>query len=406
MNINTLTKENIALLNALSVSLFGNKCEFDAEIDWQEVFKESRIQTVCALAFDGLRNFKKLPKDIAILWLKYASLQISNGITVIRNHSRLDAFLNENNIPYCILKGVATAYYYPDPSLRAMGDVDFLVPPEVFDEVTNKLLSDGYVTSEDDHPCHKVFKKEKIHLEMHFEPAGMPEGENHKVVEKYFADIFEKSTIGVVDGIKFNNPGELHHALVLLLHTYHHLLSEGVGLRHFCDWAVFVNNFTHQEFEEKFKAPLQEIGLWRFAQILSLTACEYIGLPYKEWMGTADQEVTNALICDILTGGNFGRKDAERRQQGDMISNRGKDGVSKSSFWQLVKNKNKSAAQNFALFKKVKILYPFGFVFMGIRYVFMVLFGKRKAVNIKSATEKAQNRRKLYEQFKLFEKGE
>ncbi len=406
MSINTLKKEDIALLNALSVSLFGNKCEFDAETDWQAVLKESCAQTVCALAFDGLRDFKELPKDIAILWLKYASLQISNSITVTRHHSRLDTFLNENNITYCILKGVATAYYYPDPSLRAMGDVDFLVPQERFDEVTAKLLDNGYVTSEEDHPCHKVFKKDKMHLEMHFEPAGMPEGENRKVLEKYFDNIFEKSTIGVVDGIKFNNPSELHHALILLLHTYHHLLSEGVGLRHFCDWAVFVNNFSNEEFEEKLKAPLQEIGLWRFAQILSLTANEYIGLPYKEWMGSVDSDVTNGLICDIFSGGNFGRKDNERSQQGDMISNRGKDGVAKSGLWQLIKNKNKQAAKSFSAFKKVKLLYPFGFVFMGIRYAFMVIFGKRKAVNIKNATESAQNRRKLYDQFKLFEKGE
>ena len=397
MSLNALKKEDAVLLNALSVSLFGNKCKFDAETDWQAVFNESRMQAVCALAFDGLRDFKELPKDIAILWLKYASLQISGSIMVTRNHGRLDTFLNENNIPYCILKGAATAYYYPDPSLRAMGDVDFLVPTEAFDEATAKLLADGYIMADDDHPCHKVFKKEKVHLEMHFEVAGMPEGENRKALEKYFADIFEKSTIGVVDGIKFNNPSQLHHALILLLHTYHHLLSEGVGLRHFCDWAVFANNF---------KAPLKEIGLWRFAQILSLTASEYMGLPYREWMGSVDGDVTYGLICDILSGGNFGRKDKERSQQGDMISNRGKDGVSKSGILQLIKNKNKQAAKSFSLFKKVKLLYPFGFIFMGIRYTFMVIFGKRKAVNIKNATESAKSRRKLYEQFKLFEKGE
>lgn len=406
MSLNALKKEDVVLLNALSVSLFGNKCKFDAETDWQAVFNESRMQAVCALAFDGLRDFKELPKDIAILWLKYASLQISGSIMVTRNHGRLDTFLNENNIPYCILKGAATAYYYPDPSLRAMGDVDFLVPTEVFDEATAKLLADGYIMADDDHPCHKVFKKEKVHLEMHFEVAGMPEGENRKALEKYFADIFEKSTIGVVDGIKFNNPSQLHHALILLLHTYHHLLSEGVGLRHFCDWAVFANNFTNEEFINNFKAPLKEIGLWRFAQILSLTASEYMGLPYREWMGSVNGDVTYGLICDILSGGNFGRKDKERSQQGDMISNRGKDGVSKSGLLQLIKNKNKQAAKSFSLFKKVKLLYPFGFVFMGIRYTFMVIFGKREAVNIKNATESAKNRRKLYEQFKLFEKGE
>lgn len=406
MSLNALKKEDAVLLNALSVSLFGNKCEFDTETDWQAVFKESCVQSVCTIAFDGLRGFKELPKDVSLLWLRQASLQISNSITVLRNHGELDAFLRMKNIPYCILKGSATAFYYPSPTLRTMGDVDFLVSPENFEAVSELLQNDGYKMSHEDHACHRVFRKDKKHLEMHFEPAGMPNGDNRKVVEKHLADIFEKSTIGVIDGVKFNNPTPLHHGLVLLLHTYHHLLAEGVGLRHFCDWAVFVNNFSNDEFVSVFKQPLQEIGLWRFAQILSLTASEYMGLPYREWMGSANAEVTYGLICDIFSGGNFGRKDRTRRQQGDMISNRGKDGVSKSGIAELIKNKNKRAADEIKIFKKVKFLYPFGFIVVGLRYILMVVFKRRKAVNIQASVQNAEKRREIYSQFKLFEKGE
>ena len=35
-----------------------------------------------------------------------------------------------NNMPYVAMKGLASAMYYPDPSLRSMGDVDFLVTKE------------------------------------------------------------------------------------------------------------------------------------------------------------------------------------------------------------------------------------------------------------------------------------
>lgn len=405
MDFSSLENENgVVLLKTVSNSLFGTGYTFAPNEKWADVFKESIIQTVCPLSYDGIGTVELLPPDISIKWLSYTTHFLRNNIIINANHSYVDRLMKQHNIPYCILKGAASEYYYPNPSLRVMGDVDFLVPKEHFEKATEILLDDGFDMTLEDHECHRVFKKDKMHLEMHFEPAGMPEGKNREIIEEYFKDIFDEAKTVNFEGMSFVNPSPFHHGLIMLLHTYHHLLSEGVGLRHLCDWAVFVNAFSNDEFNEIFKEKLKKIGLWRFACILSATACDYLGLPRKKWIGNIDSELTKGVICDIFEGGNFGKKDKGRRQEGLMISDRGKDGVSRTKFSQLVKIKNKQAIEVFPVIRKLKFFYPFGFVFLAIRYLFNVALGKRKAVNVKKISSNADKRRNIYAQFELFKK--
>ena len=54
-------------------------------------------------------------------------------------------------------------------------------------------------------------------------------------------------------------PSHFHHGLNLLLHTNQHLLGEGLGLRHLCDWAVFAAGFSDEEFRELFEEKLKAV---------------------------------------------------------------------------------------------------------------------------------------------------
>lgn len=392
------------LLKALSNSLFKTNYSFDEGIEWNEVFEESRKQAVCSLVFDGLGSNANISKELSDKWFTYAMMYLKNNITVNANHSFLDKLMKKHGISYCILKGTASEFYYPNPSLRAMGDVDFIVPKESFEKASEILIEEGFSMEGEEHICHRVFKKGKIHLEMHFEPAGMPEGENRKNLEEYFEDIFQKASFVTLEGVQFENPSPFHHGLIMLLHTYHHLLSEGVGLRHLCDWAVFVNSFTNEEFVEIFEEKLCRAGLWKFSRILSATAWNYIGLPYREWIGDVDKTLCKDVISDIFAGGNFGNKEKSRVQQGAMISDRGKNGVKKNKLIQLINYKNQQAAKYHPFFQKHPIFYPFGFVFLAVRYTVYIITGKRKALNIAALTAGAEKRKNIYMQFGLFEK--
>ena len=394
-------REKSALLGLLAHNLFQVEYEPDPATDWQQVLRESVQQAVTLHAYDAVGGF--LSEEQSKLWGSYAFNSLQYNAMVHNHNTYLHKLLTKNGIDYCILKGCSSAYYYPDPFFRAMGDVDFLIRKEDIGKATEILKAEGLVPWDTEHICHIVFRKEKMHFEMHFEPAGMPEGKAGELIRNYLEDIFDRTELIQTETATFRKPSDFHHGLIILMHTYHHMLSEGIGLRHLCDLAVFFDHFSNDEFINVFYEKLSEVGLWKFTKILGMVSHEYLGLPYRAWMGDEDETLCADVIDDIFNGGNFGSKDKERSNQGIVISNRGKDGIGRPALVQMISTMNELACTPFPFLRKVKVLRPFGWIFLGVRQMFRIVTGKRKMVRVKGLFGAAEHRKKIYMQFHLFE---
>ena len=269
-------------------------------------------------------------------------------------------------------------------------------------EATTKLLLDNSYKTEDRFGgIHISFENSvnRIHVELHRKINGIPESEIGNKISALFADIFEKT---VLENGEYFRPCDFHHGLILLLHTASHLTREGIGLRHLCDWAVFAASFSDDEFVRIFKTPLQNIGLWKFAQILTNCAVNHLGCPQKEWAGTCDDTVSDGIIADIFSGGNFGKKDFSRYQQIKYISNRKDSTVnSENLFKRLLSNTMQKAKDEISFVKKAPVLLPLGCVAVVLKYIWLIITKQRKLDN-KSLITDANTRKVLYDNFDLF----
>lgn len=389
------------LLALLANRLFGAQKEIPEDTDYLAVAKEAQFQAVTAAAFNGTPLPQAVKEKINDEVISY----IASGASVFSAHSELDGLLRKNGVPYVILKGAASAYYYPDPLNRAMGDVDFLVKKDDIPRATEILKNAGFTPWKEAHICHIVFTKENEHLEMHFEPAGIPNGKQGEMIRGYLSDAIDRANYVQTELCSFYNPSKFHHGLIMLLHMQHHLLSEGIGLRHLCDWAVFVNSMTNEEFTATFQEKLRRAGLYKFAQTISLAAHIGMDLPYRDFMGD-DKCLAEDILNDILSGGNFGAKDSGRACEGLFISNRGKDGVSKNRFTQFFASVNQIVYTHWPVSKKAKILLPFGWLYFGGRYLVRTLTGKRKRKKFLKAYSASKERKELYKKLHLFEEVE
>lgn len=400
--LQNLTSTENALLSLVSNALFDAPLSLPEKLDWKKVADEAMAQAVLPLAFyrqtDILRE--SWPDGYSLL-----QRIVSNSIKVDYNHSHLHRLMSDAGVPYVTLKGCASAFYYPQPIYRSMGDVDFLVAQADLERVGKVLEADGFTQLRQKHNCHIVYRKPGAHFEMHFEPPGIPEKKAGELVREYLKDIFAESVEIKTDTGSAVIPGDFHHGLILLLHTYHHLTGEGVGLRHLCDWAVFANSLSDTRFKEIFEEKLKSVGLWRFAQLLTQLAVFFLGMPEKRWaMENVDRDLLNKMISDIFAGGNFGCKDKNRSQETMMISSRGKNGVGNSSMaGQMIKSVNSAIYLKWPASKRFKILLPFGWVFYGTRYLIRVMTGKRQKINVSSTVRGAKRRRELYKEFHLYE---
>ena len=178
---------------------------------------------------------------------------------------------------------------------RPDSDVDFLVKECDIERVDKLLTADGYVARKKEHSHHITYTKNGIRAEMHFLPPGIPEGKTGERIKGYFENITDEARDAKTSVGSICVPSDFHHGMLLLLHTIHHLTGDGLGLRHLCDWAVFVSSFKEAEFIALFEEKLKSVGMWEFAKILTKASGMFLGAPCVLSENDADEDICSAL---------------------------------------------------------------------------------------------------------------
>ena len=397
-----------SLLKTVGYQLFGGeRPRISADIF--AVLEEAKAQTV----FTGVFPFFQAELQQSGQGGFVAAQEIFFG-NVIKNtnnfmeHDELNKLMTNNDIPYCTLKGLASAYYYPDPSLREMGDVDYLVQETDFEKAKQAALNAGFAIDHGDEPdsIHIAFKRGPMSIwEQHRTINGIPNGEVGEDIQLEIDRTIKTSEQITLDGVICRIPDAFHHGLIMLLHVASHMTSEGIGLRHLCDWAVFANRLGNDGFDELFEEKLTRFGLWKFAQILTLVSEKYLGIAHMEW--AQNPEVTDehleAVMEDIMNGGNFGKKDLNRYREIKYISNRGERTVdNKNVVDQVFGTLNQKTCSDYPWIKKHKVFLPIGWAAEGGRYLALLITGKRKSKGTSAMLREAAKRKEIYSKMELF----
>ncbi len=386
------------ILKALKKELFNINVEFPPNINWEDVQKEAQLQATDSLVYSGISKSGIEDEHFK----KETVYQILKNTKSFMMHVNISKILEKAEIPYMIIKGVVSASYYPSPDIRPMGDTDVLVKREHLQKAFELFKKYGLETDKEVEKVksghHIDFKKGKQRIELHFDLPGYPDNEMAEEVKKLTSDIWENTKIYETPYGKIVGPSEFHHGLIMLLHMQEHMQKGGMGLRHLCDWAVFVNKYSDNEFLNLFEEKLKNIGLWRFACLLSQTS-KYIGLTQKEWMGN-DEELAKKLLEDIISCGNFGRKDMNRVASQKYVPVVGNEKKKKSQLGQYFDYGLKTTCVIWPFYKKHKWLLPIGFIGYCVRTGYRLITKKSKMYNLKDNNKVYD----LYSQLKLFEK--
>lgn len=391
-----------AVLHLLSSSMFQKPLCLNKNVDWEAVFSECKAHSVISLAFSALPK-TDVPQEIYHHWKEKVNLDLALSSKICYAHSMLNDLLNHEKIPYVVLKGCASAEYYEDPFLRTMGDVDFYVKPAYFQKTDKLLVKNGFLYNPINHEFEKAYTKDDVIFELHNMVNGVPDGKIGTRIRHYFDDVVEKAERKRFDYAEYYSPSPFHHGLVMLLHVARHMLTGGIGLRHFCDWAVFVDK-VDKEFVLLFENKLRRVGLWRFAQIMTQFSALYLGLSPKDWMGEIDKQLLHDLKNDVFASGNFGHKDLKRADEAKFITSRKKGGVNGDSrLKQAFLSANEIVRKHWKFADKVPALYPAGWAFFGSRYALRALIGKRDKIHVNDLVKGAEKRKEIYKKLKLYE---
>ena len=402
-----MTEQQLLMTGIIGKQLFSPEKEMTdfGQVDWDALLTEAGKQAMLSIVLSYAED--KMPEDEAKS--KFHKLNSTVTANSIRNryyHYKLHELLEENNIPYVILKGQASARYYPEPLLRGTGDVDFLVDRKDAEFVGRLLTDRGFVKSSkaDKHVYHWEYNKGKIRMELHWDPPGLPLEEN-STSRKYLSDILDRRELIENPDGSYYAPSDFHHGVVLLLHMISHITASGVGIRHLCDWLVFEHSMTEESFVSMFSGPLKEIGLWTFAKVLTRIGSLYFGCEERKWCIDADESVCTAFLEDIFKGGNFGVKDINRKSQVMLIQNKTSKKVgSRDILRNALLSVDKRATTDYPACKRIPVIRPFIWGFVVIQYIVRVSQGSRRNMFKKEMISEAIDRKSLYAKLKLFEK--
>ena len=395
-----LNKECKVLLQLLAKDLFQS----DNIIEWEtvslkELYEEAKKQTVITIAFNALPpEAAKSDPETYEYWrvMSYSIIHYSleNNLANVK----LTQLLKSKNIQHCTIKGYASAYYYSNPTLRQMGDIDFLVNGEEFEKAKQILLENGFVEHEHEHNFHIAFKKGKTSYELHKTVTTVPPGKEY--VLDVLDDIIDKQISASTACGKVIIPSAFHHGVIMLLHMQRHMVDGGgIGLRHLSDWAVFANSISNENWLEIFEKKLKSVGLWKFAMAISKASSIYLKMPEKEWFADGDTELAEDLINAIFDSGNFGSK-ARKFQEHVFVDNNNFNSNFISRFFGGI---TKRVYIWCPFYEKNKFLLPLGYIAYIFRLLFNMLFNNKK-INIFKVIKNSNKEYSIYSRLQFFEK--
>ncbi len=303
--------------------------------------------------------------------------------------------LKEADVPVVILKGVATAQFYPVPEYRKSGDVDLLLTePDKLDLCCEVLEACGLVRKNEQHALHHIsFAAEGgIDVELH---TLLAEPFDNRKINQYLENLVGKCSSQVrqteIMGIILPVLQDGFHAFELLLHMLQHFLRSGFGLKLLCDWVVFWNRECANAECETYLKLVRESGLKGFSDMVTLVCCRYLGLGKDRvaWMELGSDYDTAEFMREILEAEEFGRSSADR-----MVVMRG------SGLWDYFREFHHQMRLNFPKAGKCFLCWPVLWMITLVNFV----KNNRKVRNVstKAVFDKAAQRSKIIQQMKLW----
>lgn len=277
-------------------------------VNWDEIYQLAKEQAVVALCGDGISLLPSRlmpPEENKSKWISVMM------VTEIKNRNqnvkivKLFGELRKKGIHPILMKGQSLATEYPSPLHRTCGDIDiYFKNEEDVEKAIEWTKSCGYKSSgkhEHDYPF--VWNGEIV--ELHYWMALLYKRRYNQALQDIIKEEYSKDVTIEQEDVE-TVPVTLY-VLYQMIHISFHFLNEGIGLRQFCDLAVYLNNH-HAEIDfAKLDKWIKELGMERLVDLYATFLCKELGLDEDIIPWNTSSPDLDILYDDIFQGGNFGK---------------------------------------------------------------------------------------------------
>lgn len=308
------------LLELLQVAL-GNQSELStipSTKEWEVLLDEAQRQAIVGVLMDGLEILPKEqrpPQIVLLKWIGFIQMNEKTYLLQCERAKELTMRFEEQGYRNCVLKGVGLAQLYPKPSRRQSGDIDLWVDCDR--KYLIRWLQSQCAT---EHVLwHHVDAKffEDVPTEIHYHPCWLYNPYYNKRLQTWFEDqkIYQMK---VDEGLGIAYPSVQFNAVYSLVHFYHHLIEEGVGVRHIIDYYYILKALPENDRDTVLNT-LNHFGMISLASAIMWVLKEVCRMSDDYLICEPDEKKGRFLLDEIMRGGNFGHYRIDNRKRNSAV---------------------------------------------------------------------------------------
>lgn len=279
------------------------------DAQWETLFEESSRQAVTGVLLSGIERLpqeQRPPIDLLLEWIGEVLITEETNKLHQKRAWELTAKFLSVGFRSCVLKGVGTGLLYLQPLRRQCGDIDLWVGGRRKD-VMAWLRSQCEIGHREWHHVEAMLF-EDVSVEVHFHPIWLYNPWYNRGLQRWFKE--QKPAQMVERETGFGYPSVEFNAIYSLVHTFHHLMDEGVGLRHVVDYFYILKSIHTENKSTEVVTALQRFGLMRFLRAMMYVLKVACGMAPEYLLCKPDEKAGKFLLDEIMLAGNFGHFDA------------------------------------------------------------------------------------------------
>lgn len=307
-----MNKSHSALLQLLKISLGNSNCFGlnSKDIDWREVFTESRCQGVAGVAFDAFNRMpesENIDSKLIFEWMCHA-LKIETVFhSYVEALCRLSAIVERLGMRMMVLKGYGCSRNYPEPNHRPCGDIDIFLldnsgrhKEDLLRRLEENLKHEYGITVDYENGHHSQFMFCGFCVEDHYTVLDVGVHKSNFYIEELLEKLAAEEITEIdVNGIPVYLPSPRFNSIHLLRHMASDFATVKASLRQVLDWSTFIKS---NDIDWKFVFNIaHKSNMNRFLDVLNGICVYYLGYPdYMFPIEYRDEPLEKKVIEEIL----------------------------------------------------------------------------------------------------------
>ena len=294
----------------------------------------AKAQTVSGLMFDVLKDIpvedERQIKTIVHKAYFHAEKIRKRNEAMDKELAWFAAQIEEHSLNCIVVKGQIIASLYPKPGTRYSGDIDFLIPATQKNGGTRKSLK----SQNDLEKIAQIFPDSKIPekllekeyafrhdgklYELHTRLTDFGCKKHEQLWEGQIEKEWQHPYYVKVDDLKIRTLSPTMNAAYLFVHLFFHLIREGVSLRQFCDWAMFLHAYRDEIDHQQLADFMQGMDMLQGYKAFGCILVDELGLPEDDFpmpLTEVDRRWKMKILRDVFRGGNFGKQNHKAKSR-------------------------------------------------------------------------------------------